>query len=236
MLPESIVTALDYTRKPFGLINMGIKEIFSLINFQSLNQFEIIFIQKYTKDASEKPQASSTSSTGVASQLFSSVGNVLERVNTSAILDQAVATFLADSITPEFSGIEYERNSHKNYVKELIHPEEISITFIETEMGTVRTWIDAWQDEIFEVTTDGRVRWKNNQEASKKDCWIIPQTRMGLPTFAIKVCGMKFKNIDPPTFAQNEGEPMKLNVIFSVDMCWFLRFEDVKNAVTGIFT
>lgn len=236
MLPDSVITSLDYIRKPFGLINMGIKEIFSLINFQSLNQFEIIFIQKYTKDASEKPQASSTSATGVASQLFSSVGNVLERVNTSAILDQAVATFLADSITPHFSGIEYERNSHKNYVKELIHPEEISITFIETEMGTVRTWIDAWQDEIFEVTTDGRVRWKNNQEASKKDCWIIPQTRMGLPTFAIKVCGMKFKNIDPPTFAQNEDEPMKLNVTFSVDMCWFLRFEDVKNAVTGIFT
>ncbi len=236
MLPDSVITSLDYIRKPFGLINMGIKEIFSLIDFQSLNQFEIIFIQKYTKESSTKPQASSTSAQGVASQLFSSVGNVLGKVNTSAILDQAVATFLADSITPQFSGIEYERNSHKNYVKELTHPEEISITFIETEMGTVRTWIDAWQDEIFEVTTDGRVRWKNNQEASKKDCWIIPQTRMGLPTFAIKVCGMKFKDIDPPTFAQNEGEPMKLNVTFSVDMCWFLRFEDVKKAVTGLFS
>ena len=87
----------------------------------------------------------------MASQLFSSVGNVLGKVNTSAILDQAVATFLADSITPQFSGIEYERNSHKNYLIATIQNPYIKTIFFNSYLQIVVNVCDVNLGDIIDI-------------------------------------------------------------------------------------
>lgn len=225
MLPNSVITALDYLRKPTGLINKSIVSLFSTINFQSVCQFEVIFIQKYTKDTTASKSAPQGEAVSSISKITNAIGTAIGKVNYSAILDQAIATFLVDSVNVSFSAFEYERRANKNYPINITHPEEITITFLETEMGTVRTWIDTWQDEIFYVD-DEKIIFKNNQEASKKECWIIPQTRMGLPTFAFKISGMKLKQLQDIELNQGDGNPMRLTVSFAVDSVWLMRLAD----------
>ena len=213
MLPQPAEKALELITKPFGLLNQGILELFKTMSLQGKNQFEIIFVPKKSIQGVQSVNAKNFSFT-----------QTLKSISLTEIADQAIATFMIDEIDIPFSSFEYERIQNKQYVTALTHPEECTLTFLETELGLTRMWLHAWLNEIISISDDGRVRFKNNQEASKKDCYIITQGRMGIPSnLAICLSGLKIKSIENLSLSQANGENMKIAVNFAIDTAWFTK-------------
>lgn len=224
MLPKPLENVQDLLRQPVGLINKGLIYLLQQLDPQNLCNFEVIFIPKTDKGILESLKATGTSVKDFITN-FSPKDLSAQKMKTTYIADQLIASIMIDSITPNFSSIEYERVGNTNYVSGISHPEDVTITFLESETGFVRLYLNAWMNEILTVTDDSRIVFRGDQEKSKKNAFIIPLQKIGLPSSMwIMLKGIKLKSIEPMTWEQSSGEMLKISATFSVDLCWMSTF------------
>lgn len=190
-----------------GLVNRGTVSLLQLMDPQSRNQFEILLYPKSVEEG------------------MTGMGFV------SSALDTMMARLMIRSIDIPFMGVEYEQVNEIKVPKGIIYPDSISITLIEEELGTVRNYLNSWFKEIIfpvgETDATSKIARTNfvfcdNQEASKKNALIIPQSGLGLPTPGwIKIEGLKLSKIGNITMGHGEQEPMFITIECAVDNVWF---------------
>jgi hypothetical protein len=197
VFPDDVInatkTVADYTT---GLINEGTKTLLQLLDPQNKNIFEMLIYP--------------ASLSGLLS-----IG--------TAVLDTIVAKLHVQSITMNFPGIEYQTWNEEKVPTGVLYPEEISITFLENDLGIIRNYMDHWFEEILYVNPiTGEWVFRDNQVAAKKNAIIIPQMKVGLPSTAwIQITGMKYKVMEGITLSHADGDPMMLTVTFAVDNVWW---------------
>jgi hypothetical protein len=116
-------------------------------------------------------------------------------------------------------GMDYQRVGGKQALKDAIYPDGFSATFIEDEMGTVKTYFSKWLDLIATYDSSSREYYFNdNQDASKRTAIIIPQQRDVLPSIQwIKIDGIKIKTVSGFEFDHSSGEQQLLTIDFTCD-------------------
>ena len=116
-------------------------------------------------------------------------------------------------------GLDYQRSGGMNWVKDMIYPDTLNITFLETGMGNVKGYFKKWQETI--VTYDKVTRdyvFSDNQSKSKRSAIIIPQQSDVLPsTEWIFIEGLKYKTLTGISYDHSSGENEVLTAEFSVD-------------------
>lgn len=199
---------LDLISKGTGFLNQSSKFLLESLDFQNRNIFEILL---YPKSVESNPSD------------LASLG--------SAALDSIIAKLYIQSIDVPMLGLTSESYNELKGTKDIEYPTGCSITFIETEAGIVRNYLNNWLKEIvFPVyetdATSGILRtnyvFTENQEGAKKNAIIIPLTGVGLPSTGwVKLEGLKYEKIENLVFSQSEAEPMLITCSFSVDSVWF---------------
>lgn len=180
----------------FGALNEGQKALMELFDVQSKNIFEILLY----------PQ-----------NLSLSIGSVA-----GAALDTLMARFHIQSMTIPFVGIEYEKANEHKYVKDVIPPEECTLTFIENELGAVRNYMNSWVKSIMIPDLKGGYFFNSDQLAPKKNALIIPQMSIGLPSTGwIEIQGLNYKSTADLEMGHSVADPMTLDVTFAVDNVWW---------------
>jgi len=195
-------TIKDIADSTIGNLNKATRYLLDLFDPQNRNLFEIIL---YPKVFSAETLANSL----------------------TVATDTVVARLHIQTITIPFLSLEYANYNEMKGVQTLIYPETVSITFIETELGVVRNYLNNWVKEIFfpsiTLTAQESYVFMDNQEASKKNALIVPLMGIGIPNPGgfIKLTGLKFKSIDDLTFGHGEGDPMIITATFSVENVWW---------------
>lgn len=187
--------------KTVGNFNKASKDLLNVFDPQNKNLFEVLL---YPSDIS-----------------FSSPSTIA-----LAGLDILLTRIYIQSIDVPFLNLDYQDYQEVKEVKDIIYPDSISITFIENELGFVRTYIAKWIETIIEPVK-GAKNYENsyyfspNQQGAKKNGVIVPFTGLGLPSFpVIKFWGLKPKSIENIIFSQGDGDPMLIVVSFNVDNTW----------------
>jgi hypothetical protein len=126
------------------------------------------------------------------------------------------------TVEATFVSYSYEKADNKSYIKDLEYPESVKITFIENELGTVRSYINSWSKSIAAINDDGSFVFEDDQIANKRNAILTPLMKNGLPSGAwVQFKGLKFMNVEPITFDQSSPENMLIEVNFSCDNCWW---------------
>jgi len=208
---NAINKALKVTKTAAGFIfNQAPKYGFELLDFQNKNQFLIFFYP-------------------------SSLSLSLSTAKTLS-MDNTITNLYIRSISIPFPSFEYEGLGAQKYISKLNYPEEVSITFIETELGIVKKYLASWFDDI--VISDQkdpkkRFVFRDNQEMSKKDAMVMSQTRLGIPAPGwINLKGLKLKNIEDFNFDHDSGEFMTITASFSVEKVKF--DESILKQITNL--
>ena len=128
------------------------------------------------------------------------------------------------------TGVEYQRSGGVQWVKDLIYPESVTFTFLETGLGTVKNYLRTWMDTIATLQpTSLKVGsiWEepyqdyvfsDNQKESKRNAIIMPLQSDMLPSPEwIHIEGMKFKQVGGISYDQSNGENEIISVTFSCD-------------------
>lgn len=201
-------------------------EKLSKLNLQQKNKFKLLMIPSYES-------------------FLSSGGNV--QVSASAVLGAALAlagnivtSLYLQSITlPSSFSIEYDEIS--KLPKGLSKPENVSMTFLEDEKGTVWRYFQTWRktiayaapptssyygfDAAAKIFLAQQIEYvfADNQMASERIGILLPGNAAdatltyGTAKFPrIMLYGLKFKSIDDLTFSNEEGGNLVYTVNFSV--------------------
>ena len=96
--------------------------------------------------------------------------------------------------------------------------DEITLTFIDSELGPVRSYLMGWLNLIAYKGVDGKYIFRDNQEAAKKNAIILLQTTKVVPSpSAIRITGMRPSSLGSLTVGHAEEEPFTLTVSFNID-------------------
>lgn len=221
LLHDSVINATKKAADVLGTLNEGQLALMNLLDPQWQNIFEILI---YPQDIS-----------------FSSPMTVL-----TAALDTVVARLHIQKVSIPFPTIEYEDFNGIKHVSDIKYPDDMTITFLENDLGIVRNYLKYWQNSILDVMDAGigdefkrlgatlnrtgspalnpamtsTYKFKENQQAAKKNAKIILQMSNGLPSPAgwVLIEGMKLKSIEPWELSQDSQEPMMITATFAVDM------------------
>ncbi len=150
----------------------------------------------------------------------------------SAGADTLITKYHIQTLTIPTIKFEYDSANEKKYIKNVLFPEEVSMTFIENEEGVVRNWLDSWEKDIASLKSDtmasmlpgsndkSQYVFKDNQNASKKNALITLKTGGGLPSPGgiVLMEGLKFKGVNDYTIGQNESDPLLIECTFAVDL------------------
>jgi len=179
-----------------GVINQGTRLAMELLDPQAKSQFEMLLY----------PQSFSLEPSAIA----------------HASLDTIITKLYVQTMSLSFMGFEYERMNEEQYLKGITYPDEVSFTFIETELGIVRNYIDKWIESI--ITPDasslagGGYRFQKNLKASKKNGLIILQMANQIPSNGwIEITGLRFKSMGDLTIGHGEGDYMTIDCTMVVD-------------------
>ncbi len=154
-----------------------------------------------------------------------------------------IGRFFVYTITVPSPVFEYTRVGNKQYVTDIIPPEEVTITFMENEKSTVQRYLSHWQDEV--SSTNGldilgmvqgatsmvkgllgsvdadstfQYKFKSDPGLAKKTMYLIPLDRKDNPAFVwYALEGLSIKSVGETEFSQESGEPMKIAASFAVD-------------------
>jgi len=187
-----------------GLQNIAVRKGIEALSLQHMNIFDLLIYPAVTDPTS------------------------LAAITTTA-LDSIVAKFFIQNISVGLPSLNYEVINETKHIRGITHPESITLTFIEDELGTVRTYLQNWLDDIITVNKDvdsevGNSQWrfKDDQLASEKNAVLIPLLKSGLPSPVwIQIMGMKYKSINDMNHDQSNGDPMKIEATFKVNKVWF---------------
>jgi hypothetical protein len=185
----------------FGNLNKGVKRILEVFDTQNKNMFEIVLYPAPPKKF------------GIGTLKTLGLG----------ALDSTLTKIYVQSISCPFLKFEYESYQEVKEIKDLTYPEQMSITFVENELGFVRLYIKKWFEQIVKVDSKdpNSYVFQANQAGAKKNGAVIPLMGTGLPSLPlIKFYGLKPMGIQDIEFSQAEGDPMLITVDFSVDNVW----------------
>jgi len=207
-------TAMDISH---GLVNQATKLLLEVFNPQNKNIFEMILTPETIEGVDKKVSISQIAHVAV---------------------DPLITKVCLQSIDIPMMSFETERVGNAQMISDVIYPEEVTLTFIENELSTVRMWLANWLKQIVYVSNDpsyGMIEglsstplsntpgWTfyENQNFAKKKAIIIPLMTTGLPSLVwYELRGLRIKSIENITFDQKESDPMYITVICSVDNCW----------------
>jgi hypothetical protein len=137
-------------------------------------------------------------------------------------LDTAMTTVYVQSIDVPFFSLEYIRYNHEQGVLDIEYPSEMTIRILDNEVSFARIYIQKWMAATVNLKyytgIPGDYVFKDNQNEAKKTAIIIPQMTTGLPSLCwIKVEGMRYKSLEPLSFAQDDPEPLILSLTCAID-------------------
>jgi hypothetical protein len=193
-ISDSTFNTLKKGSEALGTLNTANKLLIELFDPQFKNVFEVIL---YPADLTSNVSPTSIGTTA---------------------LDAIITRLYLQSISPSFKEIEYGDADITKFIKGLIRPTTVTITFIENEQGTVRSYLKSWLEEIVVEDPLFGYRFKDNQMASKKNAIIMLQQGFGLPSLPwVRLEGLKYQSQESQTFGHGETEPMIIGATFSVD-------------------
>lgn len=190
-------------------VNEKTGELFALFEPQFRNIFEIILaptdITAFAQGSAEMKVAGAIATTA------------------AVVSDNIITKFHIRSVSIPFPTLEYETLNEKKAIKGINHPDSCTVSFIENDLGVVRTYLSSWRNQIAFRTMNGDYIFRNNQLFSKKNAIIIPQMATGLPSPAwIELQGMKFQSLGEVIIGHDETDPMILEATFALDSAWWL--------------
>jgi hypothetical protein len=203
-LSNDALNTLKNTVDTAGYVNEASRFLLELLDLQYKNIFEIILYPEHlTENLS-----------------ISTIG--------TALLDSTIAKLYIQSISLPFKKLEYESADIVYFVKNITKPTDCTISFIENDVGIVRSYLKSWQREIIVSDPFFGYRIRNNQLQSKKNAVILPQSGSQIPSpnGTIKMEGLKFKEIADITMGHNESEPMLIEATFSIDNVYWTGVTD----------
>lgn len=218
---NNIIEGMKKTADIYGAINEAQVSLMTYLDPQWKNAFEILIY----------PQVLDLSLDTLKAVAF-------------AALDTTIARLHIQDITVPFIEFEYEDVNGMKHVKDIKHPEEIEITFIENDIGLVRNYLQYWMNQIAVPNTNGfgipsgaslstgsftaqnvdpaltfTYSFKDKQQSAKKNAKIIMQMGTGLPSPAvIQIEGLRYKSIDSWDLSQGSEEPLLIKATFAVDV------------------
>jgi hypothetical protein len=203
------------------------------LDLQQKNKFKVLMFPSYDSFFT------GTTAGGIAGGASALAGGAL------ALLGNVVTSLYLQSITlPSSFSIEYEEIS--KVPKGLVKPEQVSMTFLEDEKGTVWRYLQTWRKTIayvapLKANTDARGAgllnsaintllsaeseyvFADNQLASERIAILLPgkasdsTLTYGTAKFPrIMLYGLKFKGIEDLTFSNEEAGNLTYNATFSV--------------------
>jgi hypothetical protein len=221
-LRQPLSDALRSIKTTAGAVNRGQINLMYLFEPQFLNHFEVTFVPRFVKNA----YGASLNTTFQKTSL-----NPLSSLESASNLpaETAITTFNLQTATIPQISFEYERRQEKRFIKDIIHPDNVIMSFIEEERGDVKAFIAALVKEIVIRNDKGEFIFQDNQEAAKRDAIIKVKSGIGAnsifqPAGWIKLEGLKYESTDEQSFEQGSGDAMILSVTFSVDAAWYISF------------
>lgn len=205
------IKALQSIADIYGKKNEGERQLFQLLDFQHRNSFDVVFYPTYFPMPGLKPNSIATIAKWTA---LTAMDQLVTRLNIRGI-----------SI-PSFNVLEMENADTEQYVKALTRATEVTFTFIEVEQALLVRYFQMWNDLIYyyDVTKKTYI-FRDDQYASKKNCKIVMNTGIGLPSNAfITITGMKPKSTGELTLSHDETEPYTPEVTFHCDRIQFFDF------------
>lgn len=221
LYPNSVINGLKTVADTYGVLNEAQLVLMNLLDPQWKNAFEVLLY----------PQAFDF--TNLASWAMAAIDTVVARLHVMHL---------------SFPHIEFEY-ADVNGMKHVVgikHPEEITMSFVENDLGLVRNYLAYWYNQIakpmslLDVTgLQGQTLtraffqgasidpalsfsyvFKDKQQASKRNMKFIPQMGTGIPSTAwLQVEGLKLKGIDNWEMGHDAGdEPLIITATFSVDV------------------
>jgi hypothetical protein len=141
-----------------------------------------------------------------------------------SVLDTVVTKLHVQTMDIGFNALEYARYDYHQGITDITYADEVTITFIENELGIVRNFLNNWLKLTMKKDfINGGYRFNDNQWTGRKKAIIIPQMSVGLPSTAwIELKGLRFKSMDNWAFDQASPDPLKISVTFAIDECWLL--------------
>ena len=197
LLPQSVIKGMKSAAEAVGTIHQAQRYLMELLDTQNKNTFEIIIY----------PAKFGTSAGQIAKQAA------------MAALNTLIARLHLQTISFGFDGIGFESADTKMYAKMMERANEVTITFIENDLGILRNYIMNWQDDVAEFSAvDNEYVFKEDQEFAKRNCKIFLQMGSGLPSPGwIVINGMRPKKIGDLTIGHGEAEPWFMDVTFVCD-------------------
>jgi hypothetical protein len=211
-LRQPLDTALSALKASTGLVNRGQINLMYLFEPQFRNNFEVTFVPRFTA------QSSRTTSL-----------NPLDAIQSSSNLpaENSITTFNLQTASIPQIGFEYERRQEQRFVKDIIHPDNVIMSFIEEERGLVKKWIESMMQEIVIRDPRGGFVFQDKQENSKRDAIIKVKGGLGAnsplqPAGWIKLEGLKYESVDEQSFEQGSGDAQIFSITFSLDTAWYI--------------
>jgi hypothetical protein len=197
---DSFIKTYKKTVDVAALLNEADYAVLSNLSLQNRCLFELIIY-------SEPPSAEQTFADTAKQLALDAVGLLVMRLYIVAINDIPLI------------GLEYQRTGGMNWVKDMIYPDSITMSFMEIGIGAVKKYFKEWQDQIatYNPVTRDYV-FNNNQQMSKRKAIIIPQQSDVIPsTQWIMIDGLKYKTLTGLSYDHSSGENEVLTAEFSCD-------------------
>lgn len=183
-----------------ALVNKASVDILSNISLQNKCAFEILIY----------PKSFPTTTGGVA---------------LTAVESLIMRTYLYSVEDIILTGFEYQRSGGVQWVKDLIYPEMVTFSFLETGLGVVKSYLRKWMDEIavnVPMVINGTLQndyvFRDNQDETKRNAIIIPMQSDAIPSAEwIYIEGLKFKNVGGIGYDHSSPDFELLTVQFTCD-------------------
>lgn len=168
----------------------------------------------------------------------------LSVVSLLTIPDNAhIGRFYIQTIELPMPSFEYTRVGNRQYVTDVIYPETCSMTFVDGKDSRCQKYLSRWQDEVIQgnsidilgtiqaarqmvkgflgsVDAEAALeqKFKSDPGLAKKNIFVIPLRQDDSPAklwYALE--GVVIKTLEPITFDQSTGDPLKLSATFALD-------------------
>jgi len=209
-MSEELLIAENKLNSVTGLINKGIVDLLQNFDPMYKNRFELL-IYKRKILGTTLSEALSSSTAGLVA---------------SGSLDTTLAKLHLHEITLPSVNISYEELNEIKFVKDIEYPSEVTMTFFENSAGFVLNYMNALQEESFSRKLNSNVGgstkygivFQDDQESIIRDAIVYPLNGNNLPTgawFILK--GLRYKSRGDITFSNEDGEPMLIEIVFSIE-------------------
>ena len=114
--------------------------------------------------------------------------------------------------------LETEIAGYEKFINNLTPPEEISMSFYETETGAVFNWLGSWKDKIYKYDHIYKRVFNPNQDGAKRNGFLTLHSKTGLPVpYVWKFTGLRFKNFEDFSIGHEETEVLTVTATFDVE-------------------